>query len=301
MEFNQITWDERLRADWLSLLTLAIAEDLGQQGDMTTKALVPADAVGRASIVVRQTGIVAGLVGVATAIEQFDPRLRWSPQVEDGRRVPRGEQIGVIEGPAQGLLAAERVLLNFLGRLSGIATLTRKYVDAVAGTKARIYDTRKTTPGWRRLEKYAVRCGGGWNHRTGLFEAVLIKDNHLALGAQLTPQGLARYTPAEAVRLARAAGPGIVEVEVDTLRQLDEVLPARPDLVLLDNMGPGDLREAVARRNLRGQGIELEASGGVDLHSVRRIAETGVDRISVGALTHSAVALDIGLDWLPTG
>ena len=220
-----------------------------------------------------------------------------------------------MKGRPGACLAAERVLLNLLGRLSGIATLTRQYVDAMAGTKARIYDTRKTTPGWRRLEKYAVRCGGGWNHRTGLFEAVLIKDNHLAFGSQspatATATDALRYTPAEAVGLARrflreqaaadAAAPMIVEVEVDSLDQLDAVLAAGPDLVLLDNMQPGELRQAVARRDAVAPAVELEASGGVDLRGVRRIAETGVERISVGALTHSAVALDIGLDWLSAG
>ena len=201
------------------------------------------------------------------------------------------------------MLAAERILLNLLGRLSGIATLTRQYVDLVAHTKARIYDTRKTTPGWRRLEKYAVRCGGGWNHRGGLDEAVLIKDNHLAAGRRRLPTGRSDSRPPR-----RSHGQGgspsergnpnmVIEVEVDTLDQLDAVLPARPDIVLLDNMSPAQLREAVARRNAFDPAIELEASGGVDLATVRAIAESGVERISVGALTHSAVALDFGLDW----
>jgi nicotinate-nucleotide pyrophosphorylase (carboxylating) len=206
--------------------------------------------------------------------------------------------------------------------MSGIATLTRQYVEAVRGTKARIYDTRKTTPGWRRLEKYAVRCGGGSNHRTGLFDAVLIKDNHLAfgdlalgdlalgdlaLGAEASSANPVSYTPAEAVLRARrfldeqglaAQGCTIVEVEVDTLEQLDEVLPAGPDIVLLDNMSPPMLVEAVARRNAAGSAADLEASGGVNFATVRQIAQTGVERISVGALTHSAVCLDVGLDWL---
>jgi nicotinate-nucleotide pyrophosphorylase (carboxylating) len=205
------------------------------------------------------------------------------------------------------VLTAERLLLNFLGRLSGIATLTRRYVEAVVGTRARIYDTRKTTPGWRRLEKYAVRCGGGWNHRSGLFDAVLIKDNHLAVRSA-SPGGAAGYTPAEAVARARRyagdrageAGCGelIVEVEVDTLEQLAEVLPAGPDLVLLDNMSLDQLRQAVAYRDAVHAAIELEASGGVGLENVRALAETGVDRISVGALTHSAPSLDVALDWL---
>ena len=204
------------------------------------------------------------------------------------------------------MLAVERPLLNMLGRLSGIASLTRRYVDAVSGTPAGIYDTRKTTPAWRSLEKYAVRCGGGRNHRAGLFEAVLIKDNHLALGAELRPQARGGFSPAEAVLKARqflsersgdASRQAIVEIEVDTLDQLDEVLAVKPDLVLLDNMGPAMLREAVAHRNARSPAVELEASGGIDLGTVRKVAETGVERISVGALTHSAVSLDFGLDW----
>jgi nicotinate-nucleotide pyrophosphorylase (carboxylating) len=209
-----------------------------------------------------------------------------------------------LAGEARSLLTAERVLLNVLGRLSGIATLTRRFVDAVAGTRARIYDTRKTTAGWRRLEKYAVRQGGGWNHRLGLHAAILIKDNHLALGA--LARGGGRFTPAEAVRQAqrfaaesaRAADePLPVEVEVDSLDQLRQVLPARPDLVLLDNMPADLLRQAVALRDALAPGVALEASGGVDLQSIAQIAAAGVERISVGALTHSAPWLDVALDW----
>jgi nicotinate-nucleotide pyrophosphorylase (carboxylating) len=306
-EFQQVTWDDQVREDWQSLLLLAVREDLGPTGDWTTDALVPENALGRAAIVARQAGVIAGLPGVDLAIGRIEPRLRWSPCAEDGQAVRPGHVLGVIDGPARGLLSAERLVLNMLGRLSGIATLTRQYVDAVAGTRARIYDTRKTTPGWRRLEKYAVRCGGGWNHRTGLFEAVLIKDNHLALGAQ-SPDASVRYSPAEAVVLARryleqhaarhAGSAMIVEVEVDTLEQLSEVWSAAPDLVLLDNMNLEQLRQAVAGRDAHHPAVELEASGGVNLATVRRIAETGVDRISIGALTHSAVSLDIALDWL---
>ena len=322
-EFHQTVWDGRLDEDWRAILELALHEDLGHQGDWTTKALVAKDVVGRAAVVARQPGVVAGLPGVKMVLAAMDPHLRWLPQAEDGRRVDKGGCVGTIEGPARGLLAAERILLNFLGRLSGIATLTRQYVDAVAGANARIYDTRKTTPGWRRLEKYAVRSGGGWNHRGGLNEAVLIKDNHLALGAEsaerwggsstATPtvalgvqsaDCTRRFTPAEAVVRTRqfvaehAGDPAmVIEVEVDTLAQLDAVLPARPDIVLLDNMSPDQLRQAVERRNAFDPAIELEASGGVNLTTVGPIAQSGVDRISVGALTHSAVALDLGLDW----
>ncbi|MCE5268828.1 MAG: carboxylating nicotinate-nucleotide diphosphorylase [Planctomycetaceae bacterium] len=300
-DFYQTVWDDRLCKDWEQLLSLAIAEDFGSTGDWTTNALVPDDARGHAAVVARRAGVVAGLPGIEMTLHAVNERLRWSPSAEDGQSVGVGQCVGRVEGPARGLLGAERILLNLLGRLSGIATLTRRYVDAVAGTDARIYDTRKTTPGWRRLEKYAVRCGGGRNHRGGLDEAVLIKDNHLALGAQ--SHGGAAFSPAEAVirareYLERRAGTAkIVEVEVDTLEQLDAVLPAGPDIVLLDNMNPAQLREAVARRNAAGVAVELEASGGVDLSTVRTIAESGVERISVGVLTHSAVSLDFGLDW----
>ncbi len=305
-EFHQCRWDDDLQADWQALLRLAIEEDLGHAGDLTTCSLVPRDAIGRASISARQSGVVAGLPGVQTAMDALDQNLIWTPEVHDGQAVEQGGRIGVISGPAPGLFAVERLLLNFLGRLSGIATLTRKYVELVAGTQARIFDTRKTTPGWRRLEKYAVRCGGGWNHRSGLFEAVLIKDNHLAWGED-SHREFSHYTAAEAVLLARRyiaehaaktdPSATIIEVEVDTLEQLDQVLPAGPDIILLDNMSIEQLREAVARREKINQNVELEASGGVTLSTVRQIAESGIERISVGALTHSAAAMDFGLDW----
>ncbi len=308
-DFHQFAWNETLLHDWLQLLGLAVREDLGTQGDCTTQALVPDDARGRAAIVARKPGVLAGEPAVAATITKFNPELNWSAQVQDAETVAAGQPIGVLAGPAAAMLAAERPLLNFLGRLSGIATLTRRYVDLVAGTRANIYDTRKTTPGWRSLEKYAVRCGGGRNHRAGLYEAVLIKDNHLALGAALHgdgPNSCGGYSPAEAVLRARqylaerfgdAVRQMIVEIEVDSLEQLDAVLTAGPDLVLLDNMRPAMLREAVARRKARNPAVELEASGGIDLTTVRGIAETGIERISVGALTHSAAALDFGLDW----
>lgn len=307
-QFHQVVWDGRLRRDWEAVLRLAVAEDLGTAGDWTSNALAPEDVAGRANVVARRPGVVAGLPAAEQTLAAFDPRLKWIPQTEDGSLVSPGECVGAIEGPVRGMLAAERVLLNLLGRLSGIATLTRRYVEAVAGTKARVYDTRKTTPGWRRLEKYAVRCGGGLNHRGGLDEAVLIKDNHLAIVGQVDnlSYGTARqFTPAEAVERARqfvqenAADTAMpIEVEVDSLEQLDAVLTAQPDIVLLDNMTPSQLRAAVARRDAANSAVELEASGGVNLDTIRAIAESGVERISVGALTHSAVALDFGLDWV---
>jgi nicotinate-nucleotide pyrophosphorylase (carboxylating) len=244
-------------------------------------------------------------------LDEYDRRLTCTHWAQDGDRVSRGAPLAEISGPARSLLVAERPLLNFLGHLSGIATLARRYVDAVAGTRARIYDTRKTLPGFRRLEKYAVRMGGASNHRLGLFDGVLIKDNHLAQGAEMS--GAARYSPPEAVRRARefvqeriVAEPQrrahweamLVEVEVDRLEQLDAVLPERPDVVLLDNMPAEVLREAVRRRDAAAPDVELEASGGVNLSTVRGLAESGVERISVGGLTHSAHWWDVGLDWL---
>jgi len=315
-EYPQISWDETLASQWEALLRMAVEEDLGRAGDLTTQALlagIDPDHRSAAALVAREAGVAAGLVGVESTLQEFDQRLAWSAQTDDGRRFEAGQQLGRIEGPAAAILRAERIVLNFLGRLSGIATLTRRHVDAVAGTGARIFDTRKTTPGWRLLEKYAVRCGGGWNHRLGLDAAVLIKDNHLALGAQGTsPGGPCSIT--EAVARARrfvaeraeqtgesasgAANGPIVEVEVDTLEQLDEALQAGPDIILLDNMSPAMLREAVRRRNAANARVELEASGGITLENVGEVAAAGVERISVGALTHSAASLDIGLDWL---
>jgi len=317
-EFPQVSWDQTLVRQWLTLLELAVAEDLGRAGDLTTQALLAQSAQdphAEAALAARQAGVAAGLAAVEATLQRFDPRLQWRPETNDGRRFDAGERLGRIEGPAAAILRAERILLNFLGRLCGIATVTRRYVDAVAGTGARIFDTRKTTPGWRLLEKYAVRCGGGWNHRLGLDRAVLIKDNHLALlrtaGAN-GPVSLAEAVARARRFLAESSGcvaqgnvpagdpPGrrIVEVEVDTLEQLDEALRAGPDLVLLDNMSPAILREAVRRRNAAASDVELEASGGITLENVREVAETGVERISIGALTHSAASLDLGLDWL---
>ncbi len=300
-------WDDSLKADWLAILEAAIREDLDEAGDGTSAALVPDDAIGRAAVVARCAGVAAGLAGAALTLNRFDPRLKWTPDCRDGQSIEPQQRWGTIEGPARAILAAERTLLNFLGRLSGIATLTRQYVDTIAGTRAAIYDTRKTTPGWRRLEKYAVRCGGGRNHRLGLHDAILIKDNHLAFGAGVPGSSTAHFSPAEAVQRAReyaaeqtattGCGPAFIEIEVDTLVQLDAVLPARPDIVLVDNFPLEQLRQAVAQRDAVAAGVELEASGGVNLDTVRQIAETGVDRISVGAVTHSAIWLDVGLDW----
>lgn len=302
-EFRQIQWDAAVEEDCRQIVRLAVREDLDRLFDWTTVCLVPGEAVASASIVSRHGGVVAGLRAAALALDEMDPRVQWTPSVEDGSRVTPGQILAELSGPARSMLTAERIVLNLIGRLSGIATLASRFVAAVAHTKARIYDTRKTTPGWRLLEKYAVRCGGGHNHRTGLYDAILIKDNHLALAGS---EGGGRLMPATAVLRARQfaasmsgeqAASLLIEVEVDTLEQLDDVLGAEPDLILLDNMSLDMLRSAVARRDALAPHIELEASGGVTLESVGAIAETGVDRISVGGLTHSAAALDVGLDW----
>ncbi len=298
-EFTQLTWNRAVADDCRQLVRLAIREDLDRSHDWTTVALAPAEARGQAALVAREPGVVAGLAAAELALDEMEVSVAWKPVAADGQAVAKGDLVAELSGPVRQLLTAERLLLNLVGRLSGVATLTRRFVDAVQGTHARIYDTRKTTPGWRRLEKYAVQCGGGRNHRTGLFDAVLIKDNHLAW-MQLPPSAAvrrAREFLRGTLRDPAQAEAMIVEVEVDTLDQLDDVLPAGPDLVLLDNMTLDQLRAAVARRNAVAPGIELEASGGVNLQTVRGIAETGVDRISVGALTHSAIGLDVALDW----
>jgi nicotinate-nucleotide pyrophosphorylase (carboxylating) len=310
-DFAQLEWNDAIAEDCRQLVRLAVREDLDRFHDWTTVSLVPPDAAGKAAVVCREPLVVAGMKAAELALAEMDARIVWSAAVSDGARVDKGTTLATIEGSARSLLTSERIALNLLGRLCGVATLTNRYVEAVAGTKARIYDTRKTTPGWRRLEKYAVRLGGGCNHRTGLFDAVLIKDNHLAFGQEGDPA--ARFSPAEAVKKARAfladmataaprGGPAlermIVEVEVDTLEQLANVLTAEPDIVLLDNMPPVTLAEAVAMRDRAGSRAELEASGGVNLDTVRGIAQSGVDRISVGRLTHAAVSCDVGLDWL---
>jgi nicotinate-nucleotide pyrophosphorylase (carboxylating) len=339
-DFDQWTWNESVADDCRQIVRLAVREDIDRLYDWTTTLLVPATTRGAARFVARRAGVVAGLHAVALAVDEMQLDASFEPLVEDGQAVTPQQVIGRIQGSARDLLTSERILLNLLGRLCGIATLTRQYVDRIQGTAARLYDTRKTTPGWRRLEKYAVHCGGGHNHRTGLFDAVLIKDNHLAVGQPTA--GPRRFTPAEAVlqvrRLIQAnqltrpsyampnpmrpptpvpidlSGPDYarqaahghllpVEIEVDTWEQFQEVLPHCPDIILLDNMTPEMLRDACQQRDRQGdehpewQRVELEASGGITLDTIRSVADSGVDRISCGALTHSAVNFDIGLDW----
>lgn len=285
------------RANAERLIALALVEDLDEAGDLTALATIPADALGKARFVARSAGVLAGLPVLERLMTEFGLTEGWHPLLQDGDRLRPGALIARVEGSMRALLAVERTALNFLQRLSGVATLTAAFVAEVQGTNALILDTRKTTPGWRALEKYAVRCGGGRNHRIGLYDAVLIKDNHLAwLGPGGDPIG-------RAIASSRAnAPPGtVIEIEVDTLDQLDRALSCGPDLILVDNLGPEDLAEAIRRRDLRAPAIGLEASGGVTLATVGPLARTGVDRISVGALTHSAQALDIGLDFEAEG
>lgn len=264
----------------------ALAEDLGLVGDVTTTATIPADVRAEAVIRTRRDGIVSGGDLAVEAFHAIDPSVSVRIEIADGGEASSGRTIARISGNARAILSAERVALNFMGRMSGIATLTRRYVELVAGTRAAIVDTRKTTPGLRAFEKYAVRCGGGKNHRIGLFDAVLIKDNHIVAAGGVS----------KAIDAARRHAGHLVkiEVEVDTLEQLAEALEHPIDAVLLDNMTPATLAKAVEMA--RGRCL-TEASGGVSLETVRVIAETGVDLISVGALTHSAPVLDLGLDF----
>ncbi|MBI1383682.1 MAG: carboxylating nicotinate-nucleotide diphosphorylase [Rhizobiales bacterium] len=264
----------------------SLAEDLGRAGDLTTDAIVPPEARLSAAIVARKPGVIAGLQLAIAAFRALDPGAAITVERPDASAVEAGATIARVTGNARAILTAERTALNYLIRLSGIATLTRKYVDAVAGTRAHIIDTRKTTPGLRALEKYAVRAGGGMNHRFGLDDAILIKDNHIAFAGGID----------EAITRARRHVGHLVkiEVEVDDLAQLERVLGHDVDAVLLDNMDPATLRQAVERVAGR---LITEASGGVNLASIAAIAATGVDLVSVGALTHSAPALDLGLDF----
>ena len=264
----------------------ALEEDFGQAGDITSDLVVPPDATAKASLVARSEGVLCGLSVAARVFALIDPHIAMTPKVLDGSPLASGSLLATVEGSARSLLSAERVALNFIGHLSGIATATRRLVDAVGGTKARIVCTRKTTPGLRVLEKYAVRCGGGFNHRFRLDDAVLIKDNHIAASGGIKP----------AIERARAGLGHMakIELEVDTVEQLQEALALGVDTILLDNMSPSELRTAVSLTRGR---ATLEASGGVTLSTVRAIAEAGVDYISTGSITHSAPSLDVALDF----
>ena len=276
--------------DIKELIQAALAEDVGQ-GDPTTDALIEPDLAGSATLVSRERGVIAGIDVSVDVFTQFDPSLETEPLVKDGTSVCSGERLASVSGSVASILKAERTAVNFLQRLSGVATMTRRYVDAVHDYRAQIVDTRKTTPGLRKLEKHAVAMGGGRNHRYNLADGILIKDNHIEAMAL---QGIGIGDVVKRAH-ARASHMIKVEIEVDTLVQLEEVLQAGADLVLLDNMKPEEMETAV--KIAAGRAL-LEASGGITLETVRDIASTGVDIISVGALTHSAPALNISLDMV---
>lgn len=277
-----------------ALIAAAHREDLGQAGDITSRIFISESARGQAVFHARTEGRLSGAALLERIARVYDPALRVTELLPDGSPLGSGQPIAAVSGSKRSILAAERVMLNFMTHLSGIATMTARFVGEIAGTRARILDTRKTIPGLRSLAKYAVRCGGGLSHRMGLHDAVLIKDNHLAG----VPVDSLRSRLDEAIAASRKPIPPplFVEVEVDTLKQLQIVLECAVDFVLLDNMPPEVLKQAVAMRDRIAPRVLLEASGGVNLQTVRAIAESGVDRISIGALTHSAPALDIGLD-----
>ena len=369
-DYQQVTWCPAVEDDFRAILYQAVREDVESGGDLTTLAIIPENAPGQASVVSRGAGVFAGEPAVGLICEAVSADLKWTGAVKDGEKISPKQKIGTLKGPARAIMQAERLVLNFLGRLSGVATVTNRYVEMIAGSRAAVYDTRKTMPGWRLLDKYAVHCGGGRNHRCGLYDAVLIKDNHLALAAGQAGLEHLDYNPAEAVEIVRkflilrdAQGvppvlrPGceprtcktrvamiaavaeatgsrmigekisrtpcymiararekgelvprepatnfpatevIIEVEVDTMKQFESALSANPDIILLDNMTPEMLLAAVKMRDAHNPEIELEASGGITLANIAEVAKTGVERISVGALTHSVTYFDLGLDW----
>lgn len=271
------------------IVRMALAEDFGVSGDLTANLLIPEEASGSLVMRAREDGVIAGLQVAALTYALVDAKMTFDPQITDGTSVKEGDIIVKIKGPSRSLLSAERVALNFLGRLSGVSTLTRQYVELVKSTNVRIAATRKTTPGLRALEKQAVLAGGGFTHRESLAAAIMVKDNHIALAGGVDA--------ALSTLKARADHMTRISVEVDTLEQLKAVLTYEPDVVLLDNMGPEKLQEAVSIvSNSKYHRPILEASGGVNLDTVRALAETGIDVISVGALTHSAPNFDIGMD-----
>ena len=308
---NQPVFSKPAQSDCLKLIEMALIEDIGardlDQGvDCTTDAIVPRSANARAAFVSRAAGVLCGVEIAKLAIGKSAPGISLDVAIEDGQPVFPGQEIVVMSGSAHDILTMERTCLNFMCRLSGISTLTREYVQQLAGTQACVLDTRKTTPGWRRLEKYAVACGGGKNHRMGLYDAIMIKDNHLAFFRSLVNDSddtipasiqLARRWIAENKSTLPDRERTVLQLEVDTIQQFQIALNTDCDVILLDNMNVEQLRTAVKMRDQTAPNILLEASGGVNLTTIRTIAKTGVERISVGALTHSAINFDIGLDW----
>ena len=298
--------DDDTRQDALKLIAMALAEDLEGKVDCTTWATIPDSARGSAAFVSRKTGVVCGLEVAKLVVAQHGKDVKLETMAEDGDSVQPQQTLARISGSSREILTLERTCLNFMGRLSGIATLTNRFVQKTAKTRAKVLDTRKTTPGWRRLEKYAVKCGGGANHRMGLFDAILIKDNHIAMCGELV--GKQKRSITEILEIANDwvdqnqkdlphGRDTVIQLEVDNIEQLREALSCSVDIVLLDNMSTDQLEACVELRNKLAAKVLLEASGGVNLDTIEAISQTGVDRISVGALTHSATNFDIGLDW----
>lgn len=307
MSESNFQFDAPTRSDCIALIDQALAEDLNGTVDCTSWSVVPEEVTGAARFVSREDGVACGLEICALVLERAAQKLELECHLSDGDSVKRGESLATIRGAAREILLVERTCLNFMCRLSGISSLTARFVKEIEGTAAKVYDTRKTTPGWRRLEKYAVQCGGGENHRMGLYDAVMIKDNHLAMFSRVVDH--AENTIPVALENARQwikqhanelphGEETVLQIEVDTLEQYRIALACQPSIILLDNMNNEQLSEAVAIRDEKSLGnVLLEASGGVNLDTIGAIAKTGVERISVGALTHSAMNFDIGLDW----
>lgn len=303
----RLAFDAQTREDCIQLIDQALAEDLNGTVDCTSWSVVPEKVTGAARFVSREDGVVCGLEICELVLERAAQKLDLECHLRDGDPVQSGQSLATIRGGARKILLVERTCLNFMCRLSGISSLTARFVSEIEGTAAKVYDTRKTTPGWRRLEKYAVKCGGGENHRMGLYDAIMIKDNHLAMFSRVVDH--AENTIPVAVEKARDwigehadqlpnGANTILQIEVDTLEQFKIALSCRPDIILLDNMSNEQLRSAVETRAEESlTDVLLEASGGVNLQTIGAIAKTGVERISVGALTHSAKNFDIGLDW----
>ncbi len=305
-DYASVTADHpQLQADLRAIVRLSIAEDLRRAHDWTTVCLIDEERQGGCQVVSRDEGVCAGLVTVPWIVDEFDGDLDVELLCGDGDKLVSGKPIVKLTGRVRDLLTAERTILNVLCRLCGIATQTHRYSQAIVDFKTRLYDTRKTTPGWRLLEKYAVVCGGGHNHRLGLHDGFLIKDNHLALGGGVggpmkPSQAAAKAIQWRSAQVESLTAPGIVEIEVDSLEQLADVLPIGPDIILLDNFSIDDLHSAVEQRDAIGGSVQLEASGNVTIDTIAAIAATGVDRISSGALTHQATWIDLGLDWFDT-
>jgi len=289
-----LTFDAETLAAARLLTKLSLQEDLRDRGDITSLSTIPEDLTASVNIVSRQAGIVSGLPVLALVFAELPGHVTWITHRHDGEPIERGTLLATLNGPVRSLLTGERTVLNFMTHLSGIATRTAQFVRLVQGTKAVILDTRKTLPGYRLLQRYAVRCGGGTNHRMGLYDGILIKDNHLAARGE---SSCAAAVADARKYMARFDQKAKIEIEVDSLEQLRDALNAGPEIVLLDNMSPALMREAAGIRDFMSPSTLLEASGGVSLETVRAIAESGVDRISVGSLTHSSPALDLGFDW----